>query len=44
MSFFGYGKAKVPDVVQVQSIVVTYSQFDSNILVFYVFLGFSKNT
>ncbi len=26
------------------SIVVTYSQFDSNIRVFYVFLGFKKNT
>jgi hypothetical protein len=25
-------------------IVVTYSQFDSNIRVFYVFLGFLKNT
>ncbi len=27
-----------------QNIVVTYSQFDSNIRVFYVFLGFLKNT
>ncbi len=26
------------------SIVVTYSQFDSNIRVFYVFLGFLRNT
>jgi hypothetical protein len=26
------------------SIVVTYSQFDSNIRVLYVFLGFLKNT
>jgi hypothetical protein len=26
------------------TIVVTYSQFDSNIRVFYVFLGFFKNT
>ncbi len=26
------------------AIVVTYSQFDSNICVFYVFLGFLKNT
>jgi len=26
------------------TIVVTYSQFDSNIRVFYVFLGFLKNT
>jgi hypothetical protein len=25
-------------------IVVTYSQFDSNIRIFYVFLGFLKNT
>jgi len=25
-------------------IIVTYSQFDSNIRVFYVFLGFFKNT
>ncbi len=25
-------------------IVVTYSQFDSNIRVFYIFLGFLKNT
>jgi hypothetical protein len=28
----------------VGNIVVTYSQFDSNIRVFYVFLGFLKNT
>jgi len=28
----------------VRSIVVTYSQFDSNIRVFYVFLGVFKNT
>jgi hypothetical protein len=28
----------------VHSIVVTYFQFDSNIRVFYVFLGFKKNT
>jgi hypothetical protein len=27
-----------------ESIVVTYSQFDSNIRVLYVFLGFLKNT
>jgi hypothetical protein len=26
------------------TIVVTYSQFDSNIRVFYIFLGFLKNT
>jgi hypothetical protein len=28
---------------QLGSIVVTYSQFDSNICVFYVFLGFFRN-
>ncbi len=28
----------------VNTIVVTYVQFDSNILVLYVFLGFLKNT
>ncbi len=27
----------------IKNIVVTYSQFDSNIRVFYVFLGFLKN-
>jgi hypothetical protein len=32
------------DGLVVIDIVVTYSQFDSNIRVFYVFLGFLKNT
>jgi hypothetical protein len=32
------------DTRSIDCIVVTYSQFDSNIRVFYVFLGFFRNT
>ncbi len=36
--------ASYTSVTLLTSIVVTYSQFDSNIRVFYVFLGFFRNT
>jgi hypothetical protein len=38
-----YGQ-RLTQIKNVFTIVVTYSQFDSNICVFYVFLGFLKNT